>query len=267
IITTGSTRSLVFPATRIFGALAVYVSRDCPIKLTLEGEAPRMVEFAIIPPHTRHSAITEDGHITKVLIETETVDVAETMKFLSVGGARRNTIATHMRAGFVRLPQVLDDEVNVDALFFGSALPVRSLDPRIARVVAHINRNIGEKLSGQDCAVLAGLSFSRFIHLFRAETGSTFRGYQAWRHARNFMPFVNGSYNLVDVAMQLGYADAPHFSRSIRQYYGITPKQISAVSRKLRVVVQPPHIIQGRQRIADKTSPKVEEWEFFTGKP
>lgn len=239
-----------FPATRIFGALVVYVSRNFPIRLTIEDGAPAMVEFAIVPPYTKHSTLTEDGHITKILIEQETVDIPRLMSFFSESAGRRDSIAAHMRKAFQSLPEALEQqsEIDVDTLFFGEPLPSRVLNPRIAKVIEHIKRNPGEKLSGADCATIAGLSFSRFIHLFRAETGNTFRGYLAWRQARNFMPFVNGSYNLVDVALQLGYADAPHFSRSIRQFYGITPKQISVVSRKLRVAVQPPHIIHGRQR-------------------
>ena len=228
-----------FPATRIFGALTVYVSRNRPIRLTLEGKRAKTVEYAVVPPYTRHSALTFDGHITKVLIETERVDVPRLMDYLTGDAKRSNAVADRMREGFASLPQAISQEFAIDETFFGGKLPSRKLDDRIAKVIEDINGNPGVQFSATDCAALAGLSFSRFVHLFRTETNATFRGYQSWRHARNFMPFVNGQYSLVDVALQIGYADAPHFSRSIRKFYGITPKQIASVSRKLRVVVQP----------------------------
>jgi AraC-like DNA-binding protein len=235
-----------FPATRLFGALTVYVSRNVPIHLTMEDGPTHVVEFAIVPPHTRHRAITADGHITKVLIETETIDIPGLMEYLDSDHKRRDAIAARMREAFQHFPNVLEDEVDVDNMFFGGPLPTRLVDPRFIKIIERIKQDSTVKLTAKECAGLAGLSFSRFIHLFPRETGATFRGFQAWRHARGFMPFVSGPYNLMDVALQIGYSDAPHFSRSIRQFYGITPKQISSVARKLRVVVQPPHAIDCR---------------------
>jgi AraC-like DNA-binding protein len=40
---------------------------------------------------------------------------------------------------------------------------------------------------------------------------------------------------LTDVALDAGYPDATHFSHSIRQVYGLTPRSIFAGSRKLAV--------------------------------
>lgn len=41
------------------------------------------------------------------------------------------------------------------------------------------------------------------------------------------------SSNLTDIALDAGYPDSTHFSHSIRQVYGLTPKSIFAGCRKL----------------------------------
>ena len=47
---------------------------------------------------------------------------------------------------------------------------------------------------------------------------------------------VDQSTTLTDVALGAGYPDSTHFSHSIRQVYGLKPKDIFAGSRKLRVI-------------------------------
>jgi AraC-like DNA-binding protein len=51
---------------------------------------------------------------------------------------------------------------------------------------------------------------------------------------------VNSDSRLVYVALDIGYPDSTHFSHSIRQTYGLKPKDIFAGSRKLRIITQQP---------------------------
>jgi AraC family transcriptional regulator, arabinose operon regulatory protein len=50
---------------------------------------------------------------------------------------------------------------------------LRPADPRIARALHLMDANLDRTLSIADLASEAGLSPSRFVHLFHAETGST----------------------------------------------------------------------------------------------
>ena len=228
------------PADRIYGALVIYVSQNKPLSLSTDDDPTRDAELAIIPPHTRHRVATLDHHLFKVIIEAETVDIPKVIERLSSTEVRRLATASHMREGFKQLAQIAEHEIDIDQHFFGEALVPRLLDLRIQKNIDEINVDPGDNLSARDCAALTGLSESRFSHLFRAETGASFRDFRTWKHARSFVPFVTGYYNLVDVALQIGYADAPHFSRSTRHVYGVTPTDIYNVSRKLHVVVQRP---------------------------
>ena len=85
-----------------------------------------------------------------------------------------------------------------------------------------------------------GLSFSRFLHLFKAEVGTPFRSLRTWKRARSLLHHVTRDTNLVHVALDTGYPDSTHFSHSIRQVYGLKPRDLFAGSRQLTVLGDSP---------------------------
>ena len=92
-----------------------------------------------------------------------------------------------------------------DRLFFGEALPDRNIDPRIRRAASNLNDFSGSKLTAADCAASVNLSPSRFLHLFKAQTGISFRAFRAWKRARHLLHFVNEDINLAHLAQDIGY--------------------------------------------------------------
>ena len=94
--------------------------------------------------------------------------------------------------------------------------------------------------TAQDCAAAVGLSFSRFLHLFKAEVGTPFRSLRTWKRARSLLHHVKRDANLIDVALDAGYPDSTHFSHSIRQVYGLKPRDVFAGSRQLTVLGDSP---------------------------
>ena len=86
------------------------------------------------------------------------------------------------------------------------------------------------------CADNAHLSFSRFLNLFKQEVGTPFRSFRAWKRARALLHYVTRDASLTHVALDTGYPDSTHFSHSIRQVYGLKPKDIFAGSRRLSVL-------------------------------
>ena len=118
---------------------------------------------------------------------------------------------------------------------FGEALPQRALDPRVVKSIAQIGRFCGEPVTAASCAAEAGLSSSRFLHLFKQETGISFRAFRAWKRARHLLHFANQDLNLAHLAQDIGYPDSTHFSHSIRRFYGLKPRAIFSGSRDLAI--------------------------------
>ncbi len=231
------------PSRRIYGSLTVYASLGAPFRLCIENGTWDHAELAVVPPFVPHHIATDDRVIGVVLLEPESFDPRALPPFLAARGAVAHPeLLDRIRDAFGRLrrgdPTIDPRTVDIDTLFFGQAIPRREADPRVALVAQRIRQRPCTPLGADTCASLTGLSCSRFLHLFKAELGTTFRGFRAWKRARSMLEYVSRDLNLSDFALELGYPDASHFSHSIRNFYGLTPRDIFSGSRRLAVVSQ-----------------------------
>ena len=104
------------------------------------------------------------------------------------------------------------------------------------RTSAHVRRRRLEVVEvGPPAQDGRRLSFSRFLHLFKQEIGVPFRSFRTWKRARSLLHYINRDSNLAHAALDTGYPDSTHFSHSIRQVYGLKPKDIFAGSRRLEI--------------------------------
>lgn len=230
------------PQTREFGALTVYVSLSAPFQIQVGGRPWESAEMYVVAPDTQHRITTSDRTIGVLLLETETIAPAALPGWLQPsldagqclpGLARVRGAFRALCGGQVDIATVQED---FDGHFFGQELARRKLDARMAAVVDRIGLDPCGLIGAEECARLVDLSFSRFLHLFREEVGTTFRSFRAWKRARSFLWHVNTASSLTDVALDIGYPDSSHFSHTVRRYWGLTPKDILAGSRRLAVI-------------------------------
>jgi len=233
------------PSPRTQGALAVYVALDAPLRIRIEGGEWQSCEVAVVQPYVPYEVATEARHVLNLLIEPETVDIAALPMLLQACGAvQAPEWAARVRrchAELVAQGRAADlYPQDFDTLFWGQNLTPRVLDPRIARALARIQDHPSTPVTAQECAAQAHLSFSRFLHVFKQEVGAPFRSVRTWKRARSVLHHVNREQSLVHVALDIGYPDSTHFSHSIRQTFGLKPRDIFAGSRKLRIIGAPP---------------------------
>ena len=227
------------PTVRCFGAISIYVSLGRPFALTLDGET-RFSLCEIVGTDTPHQISSADRLMISILIEAETLESEFQIK-------DKRLLLDRITRGFAGDHESIRDCKDFDERFFGQTLPRRALDRRIARVARHICAFPAERHSASLYAEQAGLSISRFTHLFREQMGTTLRRFCAWKRARGVMAMVKDRESLVDTALSAGFADSTHFSHAIRQFFGLRPKDIIAGSRMLTVVhyqpfVDSPHV-------------------------
>ena len=100
------------------------------------------------------------------------------------------------------------------------------LDPRVARSLQTLRRVGDLPWARNGLAQAANLSASRFNHLFREETGVSFRTYRVWSQVRAAMTGAGPLTSLTDAALQGAFADSSHFSRTFRATFGMTPSSV-----------------------------------------
>jgi AraC-like DNA-binding protein len=103
------------------------------------------------------------------------------------------------------------------------------------QAIGQICQFSGDQVTATSCAAGAGLSASRLLHLFKQDTGISFRSFRAWKRARHLLHFANQDLNLAHLAQEIGYPDSTHFSHSIRRFYGLKPRAIFSGSRDLAI--------------------------------
>jgi AraC-like DNA-binding protein len=228
------------PRERCPGAFHVYVSIEGALRLTTAGGRESRGELAVALANVRHTVASDHRSAICLVIEPETVRAGAFEQLAErLAGAEAPQFAQRIRASYGELRQRRrgDDitSAEFDAMCFGEALPPRALDPRVATSIVAIGRFCGEPVTAAGCAEVAGLSASRFLHLFKQETGISFRAFRAWKRARHLLHFANQDLNLAHLAQDIGYPDSTHFSHSIRRFYGLKPRAIFSGSRDLAI--------------------------------
>ncbi|MDF3832096.1 helix-turn-helix domain-containing protein [Cupriavidus basilensis] len=226
------------PSVRAIGAILLYVALDAPFRLSVADGAWETAEIAMVPPYAPHRIVSDSRTLCGFLIEPETVDMSRLPPLLrGPGGAlaapRQAQHARDLIAQLRGMRRPALDPCLLDTLMLGGPLAPRTLDPRIDAAVRQIKGEPGGRSAATDHAREANLSFSRFLHLFKAEIGTPFRTFRTWKRARSLLHYVTQEANLADVALDTGYPDSTHFSHSIRRVYGLKPRDIFAGSRRL----------------------------------
>ena len=246
------------PSTRRLGGWIVYFSTDVPFRLCIGSHAPAKELWppgilAIVPPYQPHCVVSAVRQLSNLILEPESVDLGRLAHPLgtllrSGGGVfdDRHAEATALRAmlGDARdrvarvSGSLAADDAAFDRFVFGAPLPQPDLDARIAKALQLLADGGDLALSAQMLAAATHLSFSRFLHLFKQEVGVPLRTFRSWKRARSLLHLVTQDASLTEIAQRTGYPDSAHFSHSIRQVFGLQPKEVMAGSRRITLVTR-----------------------------
>lgn len=244
------------PTLRRLGSWTLYFSRDATLRLSLDagGDAPwHEGRLAVVPPYRSHRLASAARHVCDVLIEPETIDAAglddplravlssegmlDTAQPI-LGGLLERLCAAHDSLASQLDPLPADDAA-FDTFVFGDPFQKPALDPRIIAVLETLKVDDNLDASAQELADHARLSFHRFLHLFSNEVGVPLRTFRSWKRARAWLKHVTEEASLTEIAHRIGYPDSAHFSRSVRQVFGLQPKDVIAGCRRLALHREP----------------------------
>jgi AraC-like DNA-binding protein len=110
--------------------------------------------------------------------------------------------------------------------------PVR-IHPGVARAIGYLREGLEgkEDLSLEAVAALAGLSPSRFMHVFTQSVGVPLRPYILWLRLQRAACDLMSGANATEAAHNAGFADAAHLTRTFRRMLGVTPTDLELRKR------------------------------------
>ncbi|WP_244168141.1 helix-turn-helix domain-containing protein [Mycobacterium paraffinicum] len=107
-------------------------------------------------------------------------------------------------------------------------------DPRIAAAMRRLRDHTNPPLSAGVLAAEAGLSVSRFLHVFREESGTSFRRYRMWARMLRAALLYRARRDLTAAAMDAGFASPSHFTDTFHDMFGLAPTQLLGTALDIR---------------------------------
>ena len=191
----------------------------------VDADAPATARVVVIPGGARH-ALRARGPIVMLLVERHAAtglalqhraqagdldDVAAALERL--GAPRVDASSADLAAWALRAVRELAGE---------PAAP--PLTPPVRRVVEAVERGEVDDLA--TAAALARLSPSRLTHRFTDEVGLPFRRFVLWARLERAVVAVRDGADLTRAAVDAGFSDAAHFSRTFRETIGLGPSRV-----------------------------------------
>jgi AraC family transcriptional regulator len=116
-----------------------------------------------------------------------------------------------------------------DAAFAGAKPPV-ALATEMARVLSHINANLGGDLRVDALAQVAGLSRAHFVRRFADEVGVPPSGHVFARRMDRVERLLTASeMKIGEIARATGFADANYLAKAFRRHRGMSPVAFRAL--------------------------------------
>ena len=112
-----------------------------------------------------------------------------------------------------------------------------TIDERIRAVMNTIVDDPAGQAGAAELAADLGISTSRFLHLFSADAGTSFRRYRLWARLLSVAGAVVEGVDLTRAAADAGFASASHFSDTFRTLFGLTAT--SVLTQGVRIVLVP----------------------------
>lgn len=209
-------------------AVQIAIGIHGPLELWAENPGALIVPGAVIAAGCEHQLASGPDPVLLLYLERESEPgralddwCGKKAKPLSQDQNRRlqSLIANAADIG----PQTIEQVLNV---ILGSASTIAHAafrDERISRSIDSLPRRPPERVSVATLAKQAGLSPSRYAHLFRAHTGMPLRPYLRWLRLQQALAEVAHGANLTDAAYAAGFTDSAHLSRTFRRTFGIRP--------------------------------------------
>lgn len=199
------------------------VGLDAPFTLHVDGIS-KVVRTALIPPRRAHRLVAAGAGMLFCYIDPTSPHAKScwdrmTASTAGIGLAHSNE---HDLLAFAADAEF--DPVAAIELACGSRRS--AVDPRIACAAAALLAHPAGANSAGELAAAAHLSTSRFLHLFAAQSGTSFRRYRLWARILSVGRAVSKGADLTTAAVEAGFASPSHLTDTFHAMFGLPPSRL-----------------------------------------
>jgi AraC-like DNA-binding protein len=235
------------PHSGAVSCLAVAV--DGTFTVAVAGDPGPACRSALIAPRTRHRLVARSELMAFCYVDPGSPRHRACRRAMTEPGRPVSRRHRHERALAGAAP-ALDDAAAARAwldLAAGSPRPgapveepvEEPVDPRIRAALRAVHDADPQRVApAAQLAAAAGLSPSRFLHLFRAGTGTSFRRYRTWLRMVRAADVLRRGGDLTTAAADAGFASPSHFSDAVLALFGLRPHRL--LGADIRVAVPRP---------------------------
>lgn len=199
------------------------VGVDGPLAVTTPDGAISEATSLLIPPRLTHHLTCLGRGLVSCYLEPTSVRAESCRSAMTQW--RGEIGVTHTAE-----PQLMfapaDDDSARRWLDLAAPAARRAIDPRIAAAAHRIRTDPATAVSSQELAIKAGLSESRFLHLFRDELGTSLRRYRIWVRLVHAGTAIAGGANLTEAAMKSGFASPSHLADRFKSTFGLSASRL-----------------------------------------
>lgn len=109
---------------------------------------------------------------------------------------------------------------------FNHRIRKMELDARIQQALDYIHNSSSHSIRLSEVANIACLSEGRLTHLFKAQVGIPIRRYILWTRTCDALQKISEGEDLTGAAIEAGFSDSAHLSRTFQMVFGLPPTEI-----------------------------------------
>lgn len=183
-----------------------------------------------IPAGVTHEVLSTTGVIAKYWVEKESTHYPffhNQLLIQSEGFGKRSNYLLSVFQGIYENKLSLNEARVALNNFFNLQSNVKLLNDRRILKLSEIIRNEPDyNFNIEHLALEVDLSQSRLLHLFKEETGTSYRKFRMWQRLRYAISIAGFSHSLTYAAVEAGFNDASHFTRCFKTRYGVAPSLV-----------------------------------------
>jgi len=208
------------------------VGIEGPLTVATTDGATRTAHSVLIPARLTHQLTCQGTGLVSAYLEptSERADAGR-HKF---GGWRGEVGVHHVDEERLQFSPT-DDESASYWLDLAAPSAQRQIDPRIAQAAAKIRADPATTIASKELAAEAGLSESRFLHLFRDELGTSLRRYRIWVRLVHAGTAIAAGATVTEAAMKAGFASPSHLSDRFKATFGLSASQLLGTGLTVRI--------------------------------